>query len=138
LGLIKLFYIFSEILIKTGGFEPITRISGDAAYTLFQTFTEELIFRVAILGLAIEGFYLKHGTFFYWTDGKKNSVILFLIMLAISVLFSNLHTDWLIKSNLLVIRSFNGFIFTAAFVLTNKKIYAPWILHYVNNMYAFY
>lgn len=127
--------------IKTGGFEPITRISEDAVYTLFQTFTEELVFRVAILGLAIEGFYLKQfkGTFFYWTDGKKNGVILFLIMLAISVLFSNLHKDWLITSNLLVLRSLHGFIYTAAFVLTNKKIYAPWILHYVNNMfYAFY
>lgn len=123
--------------IQTGSYAPITKIS---MYTLFQTLTEELIFRVYLLGAVIEKFYLAKfkDTLFYWTEGRRNGFALIGIMLLISILFAVFHLDWLFFTVNLLNRSIVGFIFTAAFVLTNKKIYAPWIIHYINNMFAFY
>lgn len=125
------------LYIKTGGFAPIIDIS---IYTLFQTFTEELIFRVFLLGVVIEKFHLVKfkDTSFYWTEGQRNGLALIGIMFLISILFADFHKDWLFLPVNLLNRSIIGFIFTTSFVLTNKKIYAPWIIHYINNMYAFY
>ena len=71
---------------------------------------------------------------YYWTEGKKNSTKLLAIMLLISILFSNLHVVWVYDPQDLITRSVRGMVYAFAFVLTNKKIYLPWILHYINNI----
>lgn len=128
--------IFISLSIKTGTFAPVFKIS---LYTLFQTLTEELVFRVFLLSVIIEDFRLTQFKKypFYWTEGKKNSFVLLVFMLLISILFADVHRDWLTSNLNLVIRSVQGLVFPFAFVLTNKKVYAPWFIHYIINRYAY-
>lgn len=65
-------------------------------------------------------------------------VIFLVAVVAISVLFSDLHLDWLNLKMKLFWRSFNAvFFYSVPFVVTNKKIYAPWLIHYINNLYVY-
>lgn len=106
---------------------------------LFQTLNEELVFRAFLLGILIEGIPLskKNGYPFYWTEDRQNMIHIVLYILLISVIFSNLHVDWLIHNQNLLWRIIIGFILASAFVVTNKKIYAPWIVHYIYNVYVY-
>jgi len=138
-----LWFTFFIVLIatKTGNFTPISNISSNISIEiLFQTFVEELIFRVVLLGILIEGIPLsKIKPFpFYFTKHQKNMFIIIMATLATSILFSYLHSDWInLKINLFW-RSFQAlFFYSIPFIVTNKKIYAPWLIHYINNLYVY-
>lgn len=123
--------------IKAENFALISNISIEI---LVRTLIEELVFRVFLLGILIEGIPFSHKKPlpFYFAEDKRDIIKIVMYMLAISIIFSDLHPDWvLLDPNLLFIRIFQGFFFfVLPFVLTNKKIYAPWLIHYVNNLYV--
>ena len=123
-------------VIKTGSFDPISNIS---IQILFNTFVEELVFRVFLLGILIEEISLSHKKPlpFYFAEDKRDIVKIFMMILLISFIFSNFHLDWvLLDPKLFLIRIVGGLVFGFLFVLTNKKIYAPWLIHCVNNLYV--
>ena len=126
-------------VIKTGSFVPISNIS---IQILFNTLVEELVFRVFLLGILIEEIPLsqikiKKRLSFYFAEDKRDIVKIVMMILAISIIFSDLHLDWVfLNSKLLLIRITGGLVFGFLFVLTNKKIYAPWLIHCLNNLYV--
>lgn len=130
---VTLFLLLYIINVKSTAL--ITDISMDL---LFQTLSEELVFRAFLVGILIEGIPLsKINTLpFFWADDRQNKIYIILYILLASVVFSNFHIDWLIENLNLIWRTIIGSVFASAFVLTNKKIYAPWIVHYIYNTYA--
>ena len=138
IGTIVCFFLsLIRIAIKGGSISPIFNISFEI---LFQTFVEELVFRVFLLGVLIEKIPLSHlkPLPFYFAENKKDRIKMVIFLIAISILFSAFHLDWITTDTKLLLKlSVDAFGYLALpFVLTNKKIYAPWLIHYVNNLYA--
>lgn len=123
---VAVFIIIS--LLKGGNIALLTIFSYE---TLFQTFTEELVFRVFLLGVFIKKIPLiKDKTLpIYIPENDTKNLCIWVVV--VSVFFAILHMD----SNLFghFIRSL---LYSSAFVLANKKIYAPWFMHYINNLYG--
>jgi len=100
-------------------------------YTIGQicvTFSEELFFRVFILGVLLYniGLYNIESTL------KIKNICKILISLAISsFLFAFWHIDFFN-----FIERFNKSLifYGMPFIVTNKKIWPGWLLHYINNM----
>ena len=106
---------------------------------IFVTFSEELFFRVFILGV------LLHNIRLYNIESTLNikNVCIILISLAISsFLFSFWHIDFWHLENFdffNFIERFNKSLifYGMPFIITNKKIWPGWLLHYINNMIGF-
>lgn len=121
--------------MRKGSFAPISNISIDI---LFNTLVEELVFRAFLLGMLIEEIPLSEvKPSLYFTENEKGIVKMFCGIIIISILFSLLHADWWYHEHLtrLFTHFLHSFIFSVVFVFTNKKIYAPWLIHYVNNVF---
>ena len=108
-------------------------------YTIGQicvTFSEELFFRVFILGVLLYniGLYNIESTL------KIKNICKILISLAISsFLFAFWHIDFRHLENFdffNFIERFNKSLifYGMPFIVTNKKIWPGWLLHYINNM----
>lgn len=111
-------------------------------YTIGQicvTFSEELFFRVFILGVLLHNIRLYN---IESTLNKKN-ICKILISLAISsFLFAFWHIDFWHLENFNFfnfIERFNKSLifYGMPFMVTNKKIWPGWLLHYINNMIGF-
>jgi hypothetical protein len=138
IGTIVWFFLFLIRCSIIGG--NISLISNISFEILFQTLVEELVVRVFLLGILIEEINLSHlkSLPFYFVENKKDIIKMVLFLIAISILFSDFHLDWRTKdTKLLITRSVDAFFYLALpFIVTNKKIYAPWLIHYVNNIYT--
>lgn len=97
--------------------------------TLFQTFTEELVFRVFLLGTLIKKIDLtKDKTLPLYFPEKNRG---YLCVVLISAFFALSHMDSSFLRHFIF-----SLLYSLSFVLTNKKIYAPWLMHFINNLYA--
>ncbi len=142
-AIVTVFWLFLIIIHiwREGGFASIFNFSTEI---LFSTLVEELVFRAVLLGMLIDGIPLQQikqpkQLPVYFAEGKKDKIKVVASMLVASIIFSDLHLDWiLLDPSRLLIRFVSGFVFFCLpFVLTNKKIYTPWLIHYINNVYAF-
>jgi len=99
--------------------------------TLFQTLTEELVFRVFLLGMFIKKINLIKDKTLPLYMPENNIKDLFMWIVLISVFFAASHMDSNFDRHFIF-----SLLYSLSFVLTNKKIYAPWLMHYINNLYA--
>ncbi len=127
--------------IKVGGFIPVNPIF--SLDRLVQTLEEELVFRAFLLGVFIEQIpLLRFKSLFkinlpiYIPDKEERWKNLIFSILLVSIIFSAYHLDWLVFKERLFFRSVGGIFFALAFVLTNKKIYSPVVIHYMFNTYV--
>lgn len=129
--------VFTSVYILKGGINLFLTFHFDIFY---QAFAEELEFRAFLLGLIVNRIPLrKHKRLpFYLPQSMKTLAHLIGITVLIGIIFSDLHLDWVTDPSKLVIRTLQGFVYGFAFLLTNKKIYAPGTIHYINNIYAIF
>ena len=73
---------------------------------------------------------------FYWTKNLGNVLLIVALTFVFGIIFSLSHTELLYDFSYFYRRLSLGFALGLVFVFTNRKIYASWILHYVNNTYA--
>ncbi len=134
-------YIFTSIFFKN----EITPLLQIHPKVLFNAFSEEIIFRSFLLGFVLSyiilpGIDLERHRYVpvYCPTNKeaqKKSIITIIIL---GLLFSDLHLDWIFNPLKLLIRTYSGFVYGLTYFLTNRKIYAPTVIHYVNNVFALF
>ncbi len=103
---------------------------------IWIVFSEELVFRTYLVGLALSNVSFSRNFLCYSLPSEDKALFTFFVILVIGVFFSNLHFDWTLNPAKLFIRAYSGFVYGISYVLTNRKIYAPMLFHYINNVYA--
>ena len=96
---------------------------------LLVTFSEELFFRIFIVGIILRNLTFERLTFIQ-NDIKDNLLIISSLIIS-SGLFALWHKDLYINHFITGL-----FFYSLPFITTNKKIYPSWLLHYYNNMLA--
>jgi len=135
LSTVLIIVLFSSIFAIKYGLKPFLIFNLNIVWVVFS---EELIFRSYMLGLAFIGIHItfKDRFLIHLPDNNKELTTSILTIFVLGLLFSDLHVDWVGDPLRLLIRLHSGFTYGLAFLVTNKKIYAPCFLHYINNVCA--